>query len=345
MGGLQLKNVCRKHGRLYYRRKVAGQDTYQRLPDLDDPAFAEAYARANQTQEGRRRPGAGTTAALVADYRASSAYRQIPSPRTRANYAYYLDMLVEEHGHRSVKGWRPVHVRKMVDAMQETPGKANNWLTVLKTLMNYAAENDWRGDNPAAGIKRLKIGEHKPWPSEVIAEAMAAATPMLRFAIVTGLCSGARIGDAIRMQHGWHDGRIMEFMTGKKKKDVAIPMHPFWLEEMKRIPRRAITLLYDRSGKPFRREEAIQARIRVLMKKIGHPGYTFHGLRKNACCYLVELGLTDAEVGAILAMTPETVRHYSKRARTLMMARGVADRVIRGDVLPLKGGQLERSAK
>jgi hypothetical protein len=38
------------------------------------------------------------------------------------------------------------------------------------------------------------------------ARALAAAAPMLRLAIVTGLCSGQRISDAILMQHGWHDG-------------------------------------------------------------------------------------------------------------------------------------------
>ena len=41
--------------------------------------------------------------------------------------------------------------------------------------------------------------------------------------------------------------------------------------------------------------------------------YTFQGLGKNACCYLTELGLSDAEVSAIAGETPETFRHYAKR--------------------------------
>jgi hypothetical protein len=97
--------------------------------------------------------------------------------------------------------------------------------------------NDWRGDNPAAGIKALKLGEREPWPANVLEKALAAATPMTRLAIVTGLCSGARIGDAIRMQHGWHDGAMMEFVTSKNKADVAVPMHPLWLAEIAAMPR------------------------------------------------------------------------------------------------------------
>jgi hypothetical protein len=59
-------------------------------------------------------------------------------------------------------------------------------------------------------------------------------------------------------------------------------------------------------------------------------GFTYHGLRKNACCYLLELGLSDTEVGAILGMTPETVRHYGKQARALIIARGASERVLCG---------------
>lgn len=33
-----------------------------------------------------------------------------------------------------------------------------------------------------------------------------------------------------------------------------------------------------------------------------------HGSRKNACCYHLECGLNDIEVGEILGMSPETVR-------------------------------------
>lgn len=344
MGRLQMKGVCEKHGRLYYRRKVGGKDTYVRLPALDDPGFATAYQRAAGARE-RARPGKGTLAALVEAYRASSDYRRIPSATTRTNYARYLDMIAAEHGHRSVAGVRPFHVRKMRDEMQDKPGKANNWLNVFKTIMGYAAQNDWRGDNPAMGVKGFELGEREPWPAEVLERALAEASPMTRLAIITGLCSGARIGDVIRMQHGWHDGSFMEFTASKNKADVAVPMHPLWLAELAKVPRKSVTLLYDRSGKPFSSTKALQERIRDLMAKIGVANLTFHGLRKNAACYLAELGLNDAEIGAIVGMTPQTVRHYTKRKRALMIARGTAERVTRGDVLSLKGGRIEGGAK
>jgi integrase len=339
MGRLEMKGVCQKGGRTYFRRKVRGKDEYIRLPDPADPTFAAAYAAAGKDST-RSAPATGTLAALVADYRASSNFNRIRSERTKTNYRRYLDQIVHEHGHRLVRQIRPFHVAKMRDAMQDTPGKANNWLNVFKTLMAYAALNDWRGDNPASDVTALAIGEWEPWPADVLTRALAAASPSTRLILITGLCSGARVGDCIRMQHNWHDGSIMEFTASKNKADVAVPMHPMWLEEIAKVERKAVTILYDREGKPFKSPRAIEERVRDLLDKIGETRqFVFHGLRKNAACYLAELGLNDSEIGAIVGMTPETVRHYTKRRRAYMIARDVAARVTRGDVLSIKGGR------
>lgn len=335
MGGLQVSNLCQKGGRFYYRRKVAGRDVYLRLPPPWHPDHARAYAQAANEGE-RSQPTPGSLRALVAAYRASSEYRSIPSAVTRSNDSRYLDMIVADHGQRSVKGVTPYHARRMRDQYQATPGKAHNWLRVFKTLMQFAAENGWRSDNPASGIKPPKLGEHQPWPADVLAKALEEATPMTRLAIVLGLCTGARIGDAIKIQHNWHDGSLLQFTASKNKADVAVPLHPLLLEEIARVERKAVTILYDRYGRPFQSTGTLQSRIRDLM---GDQKYTFHGLRKNACCYLHELGLSDMEIGSIVGMTSGTVRHYTKRSRALMVARGAAERVKGGTPIPFAGGR------
>lgn len=345
MGRVDFKNLCRKGGRLYYRRKVKGKDYYIRLPEITDPFFAEAYARANGTAQERKKPMAGTIAALVAEFKASAEFKNIRSPVTVTNIMRYLDMIAAEHGAKSVRAMSRADVLRERDRFADKPGKANNWLNIMRRLMGFAIDRGMRTVNPAANIKPLPIGERQPWPAHVLEAALDAATPMTRLAIVTGLCSGARIGDVIRMQHGWHDGQMMQFRASKNRVDVAVPMHPFWIEEMAKVPRRSVTILYDRTGKPFTDPKALQERVRDLLKAIGAEGYTFHGLRKNAACYLAELGLSDTEIGAIVAMTPQTVRHYTKESRALMIAQGAASRVKRGDVITLKGGNFAERRK
>ncbi len=165
------------------------------------------------------------------------------------------------------------------------------------------------------------------------------------------------------MQYGWIRDGIMEFTQQKVRrggvtKDVAIPMHPFWIEELAKLPRRSVTLLYERTGAPFKTTAAVQERLRALMDKpavqeviadlvaresiVEGSTFTFHGLRKNACCYLLEQGVNDSEVGEILGMSPEMVRHYGKRARALMVARGAAGRVTGGQIVALTGDTRRR---
>ncbi|WP_242095453.1 tyrosine-type recombinase/integrase [Sphingomonas sp. CROZ-RG-20F-R02-07] len=357
-----MKNVSERpagSGKLYFRRKIAQKDVYVRLPAVDDPDFAAEYARLSAPDVVRAGPKHGTLAWLVVDYRGSAEWKA-KGLKTREDQGRYLQLINDEHGHRSVAGVRPVSLFKMRDKFADTPGKANVWLSVFGSLMRHAIKLGLRDDNPTDKVPILAIGEHEPWPADLLRVCMEEATPMTRLAIVTGLCSGQRISDCVRMQYGWISAGIMEFTQVKKRrggvtKDVAVPMHPFWLEELAKPPRRSVTLLYERTGAPFKTTAAIQERLRALMAKDAvrevlddliaretiaeGSTFTFHGLRKNACCYLVECGLNDSEIGEILGMSPEMVRHYSKRARALMVARGAADRMTGGKIVALPGAK------
>ncbi|WP_161555566.1 hypothetical protein [Sphingomonas carotinifaciens] len=350
MGRLSLKNVTeRPHGsgNLYFRRKVNGKDSYIRMPPADDPAFHEVYRQLSSTAATRVGPKHGTLHWLVLSYQGSFEWKA-KSARTRENQGRYLQLIVDEHGHRTVTGVRPFMIYKMRDAYAETPGKANVWLSVFGSIMRHAIRLGVIDKNPANEVPVLRTGEHEPWPVDLLRVCLDEATPMTRLAIVTGLCSGQRIGDCIRMQYSWITAGIMEFTQEKVRKggmtkDVAVPMHPLWIEELAKLPRKSVTLLYERTGAPFKTTAAVQERLRALMDRAPvrevledliaretvkeGATFTFHGLRKNACCYLLETGLNDSEAGSILGMSPEVVRHYGKRTRALKIAKGAAARM------------------
>ena len=349
---------CWKMGLPYRRFQIRNEETgkyrdhYVRLPHPFDPGFAEALERVNASAKTGTREVLlpGSMAALAREFRAALNKGWTRKTRkkgakpladsTKANYLYYIAMFeVAPYTKRLVKDLEPKYVYKFRDDMAEQPGKANNALAVLKLMLHFAAERGWVKTNAAADVPYLPIGEHDPWPREVLMQALAEASPMLRLAIVTGLCTGQRVSDVILIQHGWLRTGIMEMSQLKTNVDVAVPVHPMWREEIAKVERKSITLLYDRFGKPFSGTDRIQERIRRLMHQLGHVGedghvlYTFHGLRKNACCYLLETGMSDTDVGAILGMTPETVRHYGKRARAYMIAVGAAEKMTTGNIL------------
>jgi len=360
MGRLSMKNVTEKppgSGNLYFRRKVNGKDTYVRLPDITDPTYKSEYDRLSKAPKPKASHPSSSLGALVVTYRGSDAWKA-KDFKTRSNQGRMLDRIEADHGHRSVRGVRPVHVLKMLEAFDGAPGNATIFLSVFKTLMKFGIQLGWRDDNPADNITGPKIGEHEPWPADLLQVCLEEATPMTRLAIVTGLCSGQRVGDCIRMQYGWINGGIMEFTQQKRRrggvrKFVAFPMHPLWLDELAKVPRKAVTLLYDRTGAPFKSTAAIQERLRDLMASEAvqsviadlvaretireGDSFTFHGLRKNACCYLLETGLNDSEVGSLLGMSPDMVRHYGKRARALTIARGAVEKATGGKIFALMG--------
>jgi hypothetical protein len=347
MGHVMIKGVCQRRGSTYRRFRVKlpdGRwgDQYVKLPDPSHPNFAAELARVNGEVLPRQKPATGTMAALIAEFRPSLAKKAIAAS-TRSAWAYYLDLIEQQHGHRIVRELERKHCYALRDGMADEPGKANNYMAKFKALLEFGAERGWISVNPAAGIPLLETGEHEPWPAYVIRDVLEEADAMLRLAVITGLCSGQRISDAILMQHGWHDGRIMRLRSKKTDTGAVIPMHPLWVAEIGSVPRKSVTLLYDRSGKPFRDTDRLQARLRRLMRKLGHVDghgqarYTYHGLSKNACCYLTELDLSDETIGAIVGKTPETVRHYAKEARRWMLAERAAAAVIAGHINGLVG--------
>jgi integrase len=372
MGRFMIPNVEESRGRLYYRRRWRDKDGERviqriRLPALDDPSFAAALANAKAGNDVAARPDIipNSVAALCHSFRDGLVTKRTKrgplSARTIENYRKYADRIERDHGHRLVRQIKPMHVYKIQDAMADRPGVANNYLAILRLMLVQATKLGWVDRNAAAGVPALEIGEHEPWPARVVEAAIASALPMTRLAIVTYLCSGQRGGDVIKMQHGWHDRRIMQLRQGKTGKYAAVPMHPRWVAEIDAMPRRAMTILYDRFGHPFSEVEKIRDRINhtlshpavvaahaeaVALGEIGEGvGLHPHGLRKNAACHLVELGLSREEAGSICGMTPEMVDHYTKRKQVYLIAQRLAERVTGATIIGLPGPRAQTRSK
>ncbi len=365
MGKISYPKLVQKKQWLYYREqfRMDGRRV-ERLTALgraDDPTWIQRYEKI------RARSAAvsvgvvpGSLEALIIEYRSALPGRKTKkgqplSPVTLKNYARDLDLLVQHFGRAPVRIIRAPDIIEMQDAFADRPGVANNMIARLRAVLEFGRLRGWIHDNPAVRIPPLALSEHAPWPAEVLQAALAVASPMMALAISTGLCTGWRDGDIIRIQHSWiaHNICTVERQS-KTKVSASVPVHPMWAEAIASIPRRADTLLYDRAGQPFTSPEPIQAAMRRIMSTAEvreairvaagrgecseTDRFVFHGLRKNACCYLTELGLNDSQVGGMLGMSAEMVRYYSRRRRSLMLARSGFDTVLSGNVAGLWRG-------
>lgn len=58
-----------------------------------------------------------------------------------------------------------------------------------------------------------------------------------------------------------------------------------------------------------------------IFKRFREERIVFHGLRKNAVIMLLEAGCTESQVGAIVNMSEQMVRHYGRDVRIRELAR------------------------
>jgi integrase len=336
-------------GKLYFSVKVNGKKLYEPLPLPSDPRFATEYARLTRQHQAKKEAKkkveefktnviTGSFKALIAAYERSLAYREL-ARSTKVNTDYYFRLFNERWGDTLVSSLTPRMIDEVLESedMAAKPGKAINFIKHLKTLIDAGIRWEYRKDNfnPAQGARRPRIGEHDPWPEDVIEAVLAHASPMLRLAVILGLYTGQRISDCILIEReallaAAEDS--LELTQVKTGVTVFIPIHPELLREV-------ATVLYNRFGLPFPKPDQIQTRLKELMIELGHYEwvvidgerkkralYTFHGLRKCSTNHLAELGASAHEIGAINGMDVNTVIHYSRKVNRKRLAANVSER-------------------
>ena len=73
-------------------------------------------------------------------------------------------------------------------------------MAVLRLVLNFAVDREWRDDNPALNPRMLQTGEgHKAWPPEVVERFRAAAPAHVRDTFELAYYTGQRKGDVLTM--------------------------------------------------------------------------------------------------------------------------------------------------
>ncbi len=138
---VRLKHVkrVRAKGRTYWYHRITGE----RLP-TDREERAARVLEINRTRKGTARKIApGSLADVIAQYKQAPEFRELRD-RTRHNYAIYLDLLSETWGAHPVASIERKHIVALRNNYAETPAKANRLITVLRIVLAYAIEMEYR---------------------------------------------------------------------------------------------------------------------------------------------------------------------------------------------------------
>jgi integrase len=330
---LQYVNSFRdRHGRLRHYFRRPGCKSVALLGLAGSVEFMEAYQAAltgetaPRLEIGASRTRPGTIAALTVTYFNSLTFHCLAAEtkRTRRNI---LERFRTEHGDKRVALLQRGHIEKMVVAKAATPAAARNFLNTIRSLLQFAVDSGIRPDNPAVGVKRLKIKTdgYRTWTEDDIAafEAKHQVGSRPRLALALLLYTGQRRSDIVQMGRQHVRGGVL-FLRQQQKTGtpLEIPVHPELQSVLDATLSNHLTFLTTSLGKPFS-AAGFTNWFRACCNKAGLPkGTSAHGLRKAACRRLAEAGCSANVIAAISGhKSLNEVQRYTAAADQLRMAR------------------------
>ncbi len=335
--GRKLKGLrrVRQDGKMYIYHRA----TKIRLPDLpeNDPAFLIAYLDAEQNgpKHDRRKPAAGTMAAVWIAFQRSDAWKGLTTSY-RQLMRRDAEKVMEKGGHVPVRQIRAEHIRR--DMANLEGHAANKRLKTWRALMRHAVEMTLISENPAKAVEKRKTAKatpHAPWTAaDLIAyrEHWRIGTSQ-RLAFELLQWTGARVSDVVRLGEGMVDRQgWLTFRQQKTGGEVSIPLRralPTFADQadlqqlvnaIAAISDRHMTWLTTAKG-AARSQKSVSAWFAASARAAGVQK-SAHGLRATRAVMLAEAGATIHQIGAWTGHTSlSEIEHYSQSAsRRLLLS-------------------------
>lgn len=298
------------------------------LPDPRSGGFWAAAEAALRSMEARDHEELKTFSALIGRFKAHEAYQSLAAS-TRRGYDHYASLVEQIWGDELVSDLTAVDAQEAIDSMADTPAAARQFRALLSRLIAFGVPRGFSNTNPVEFTE--KIGKSDPWPSwpdwafEIF---FRHAPPHIAMPAISALFTGQRQSDVLAMPRPRLSEPEIPVRAQKTGEIVWIPIHSEyrkWIESMPKAD--AIQLHIGKRGKPYT-PDGYRTEWRKLMNRrdgvfarFAKERIVFHGLRKNAVVMLLEAGCTESQVGAIVNMSEQMVRHYGRDVRVKALAR------------------------
>lgn len=310
---------------IWYHRK-----TRTRLGrEYGSEEFCRLYWEAENGVKAKVRRNMG---ALIAHYRASDRYRNL-KPRTRMDYDKVLDYIDEKAGKFGATKMQRVDVTDAIDSNRHRVRFANYIPAVLSVLFDHAMDIGWRTDNPAKGVRKLKVPkekkqEHIPWPDWAVERFRAEASAQALLIFEIGIGTVQRPGDWPRFTWGDFDGEELRITQGKTERELFLPcteiLKAALARELARLPASPLPSAHIITGRDGGRMtySGIAQAMKKERQRLGLLDYDLHALRYRGVMELAWAGCTDDEIASYSGhATKAMIQKYAGTARQIMRAR------------------------
>ena len=288
-----------------------------------------------EIMNGKRADAKRSWAALIDHLRQTEEWAE-KSPRYRKDLEPVFAYVTEKIGTHDVARLTQSDIYDAMEKNRHRVRFANYIPTAISMLSHLAVRKHWRADNPAIGIKPLKVPKakqkpHEPWPDWAVAKLRTEASPIARLIFEIGIGSVQRPGDWLGFTWGDYDGDTLKLRQNKTGVPLTLPCSQTLKDVLNAVKsglgfaplpnRRILTNAY---GGPMIYRTMADVMIKER-KRLGLMAYDQHALRYRGVMELAWAGCTDDEIASYSGHTTKAmIAKYAGEARQVMRARQAA---------------------
>ena len=267
----------------------------------------------------RSRVEANNIASLIADYQRSPEWDRL-GDRTKKDYRIDLGKVAAKFGTVPLTVFADQKMRAdVMDWRADMAGKprtADKAIVMLSTLLSWGVTNGKLRHNVAMGIPMLYSANRASiiWTDADWQAIEPHCSKGLWHAIRLASMTGLRLGDLVKVEWKHVFPKSIVYITSKRKKRVVIPLLAELDALLDEIGRGEGTILKNSRGQPW--TESGLGGVFQKAKKAA-PGFNIslriHDMRGTYATWLANKGLTDQEIGRIVAWSEKQVAEIRRR--------------------------------
>lgn len=277
---------------------------------LGSPKALEAIQAARQPirQNDDRRYVRG----LIYAFKASPQWDKLGAS-SKVEYSRYLAAFDKEFG-----DWKVTTLENpaaKVDLMDwrddlygDKPRAADYAIQTVGRLWKWARGRGLATGYPTADVERLHDADRSNviWADDDLTRLLAHAGKEVGWAIRFAAETGLRLGDLIRVPWGAVGVAGIVWRTGKRGRQVVVPLTPAAKALVAEMPKRALTVLANSRGEPWT-EGGLKHMVREARLAAGIEGLRLHDLRGTAATRLFLAGSPKRDIATIMGWKEEVV--------------------------------------
>lgn len=331
-----------RHGTVVWYHRIDDGPRTRIRGEFGSDEFMAAYraAESGTPLEAPRKPGKGSLAWLIAQYRESGVWLHGLAPATRRQRENIFSHVIASAGSDAAADIGSKAIKAGLDRRKHTPSQARNFLDAVRGLFEWAVEAEHVAADPTVGVKappRPKTKGFKIW-TEKEEDAYRNRWPLgtrqrVWFEVLR--CTGMRRGDAVLI--GRQHIRIIKgapvivLRTEKSGEEIiiAVPILPPLDEAIAAGPVGDLTFIVGANGRALTKEsfgnEFSGAAREAGIKK------SAHGVRKLSATVAAENAGTEAELESLYGWKrgSGTSKVYTNDANRIHIATAAASKMLR----------------